>query len=78
MPTPLHIPVMVDEVVHWLEPNSGATLVDGTTGGGGHTRRLAELVGPTGQIIAMDRDPIAVARAEENLKGMPIQLVESN
>lgn len=78
MPTPLHIPVMVDEVVHWLEPNSGATLVDGTTGGGGHTRRLAELVGPTGQIIAMDRDPIAVARAEENLKGLPIQLVESN
>jgi 16S rRNA (cytosine1402-N4)-methyltransferase len=69
---------MVDEVVHWLEPQHGATLVDGTTGGGGHTRRLAELVGTTGQIIALDRDPVALDRAESGLKGLPIKLVESN
>ena len=41
----------------------GGVLVDGTLGGGGHTRALAERVGPQGLVLAMDRDPAAVAAA---------------
>lgn len=57
-----HVPVLADEVLQWLRPRSGQTFVDGTLGGGGHTRRLADAVGPSGRVIAIDRDPAAVQR----------------
>ena len=63
----VHIPVLLDEVLHWLRPAAGMTLVDGTLGGGGHTRALAELVGPAGRALGMDLDPVAVERAEATL-----------
>ena len=54
-----HIPVMLDEVLHWLAPQPGQVLVDGTLGGGGHARAIAERVGNTGLVVALDRDPAA-------------------
>jgi 16S rRNA (cytosine1402-N4)-methyltransferase len=77
-PAPVHVPVMLDEIVDYLEPRAGAIIVDGTLGGGGHTRALAERVVPKGRIIAMDRDPAAIAAAEENLAGLPVVLVRGN
>ena len=47
-----HIPVLSQEVVHWLDPRPGQVLVDGTLGGGGHTRLLAERVGSEGRCEA--------------------------
>ena len=47
-------------------------------GGGGHTRALAERVGPAGLVIALDRDPAALERGAAALAGMPVKLVESN
>lgn len=78
MATPHHIPVLVEEVLQWLKPVAGGTFVDGTLGAGGHTRRLAELVGSSGLVVALDRDPAATGAAEKNLRGLPIKLVESN
>jgi 16S rRNA (cytosine1402-N4)-methyltransferase len=69
---------MLAEVVAWLDPRPGATLVDGTLGGGGHTRALAERVGESGRIIALDRDPAALEAAERRLAGLPVTLVASN
>jgi 16S rRNA (cytosine1402-N4)-methyltransferase len=68
----IHIPVLAQEVLHWLQPAPGMTIVDGTLGGGGHTRLLAEKVGDTGRVIALDRDPAAVAAAEQSLRGLPV------
>ena len=59
-------------------PEIGTDLVDGTLGGGGHTRALAERVTPDGYVIALDRDPAALAAAEVNLARMAVKLVESN
>jgi 16S rRNA (cytosine1402-N4)-methyltransferase len=73
-----HIPVMLDEVLEWLAPKSGMILVDGTLGAGGHTKALAERVGPDGEVLAFDRDPAALASAEQRLKGLPIKLVHSD
>jgi 16S rRNA (cytosine1402-N4)-methyltransferase len=70
--------VLRDEVLHWLQPQPGQVLVDGTLGGGGHTRLLAEHVGPSGQIISLDRDPAAIERAAAALAGLPIKLAQSN
>lgn len=73
-----HVPVMCDEVVHWLDPQPGQTLVDGTLGGAGHTLALAQRVGPTGRVIALDRDPSAVERARGLLAAQPVTLVAAN
>ena len=43
--------------VQGLEPKPGMVLVDGTLGGGGHQRALAERIAPGGLLIALDRDP---------------------
>lgn len=75
---PIHIPVLPREVVQQLAPQPGQIFVDGTLGGGGHTRLLAELVGNDGDVIALDRDPAAIAAAERNLAGMPVKLVNAN
>jgi 16S rRNA (cytosine1402-N4)-methyltransferase len=73
-----HVPVLLDEVLHWLRPHPGGVLVDGTLGGGGHTRALAERVGPQGLVLAMDRDPAAIAAARESLAGLPVKAVQGN
>jgi 16S rRNA (cytosine1402-N4)-methyltransferase len=73
-----HISVMPAEILDWLAPQPGQTFVDGTLGGGGHTRLLAERVGNAGQIIALDRDADALHRAETTLKGLPIKIAQSN
>lgn len=54
------------------------TVVDGTLGGGGHTRLLAEAVGPNGRVIAIDRDPDAINRAAHELAGLPIRFAQAN
>ncbi len=67
-----HQPVLLREVLDQLQLEPGAVIVDGTFGGGGHTRAIAERIGPTGRVIAVDRDPSAVARAESLAETLPI------
>jgi len=74
----VHIPVLPQEVIQWLEPQPGKIFVDGTLGGGGHTQMLAEKVGENGQVISIDRDSVALARAEETLKGLPVKIAHAN
>ena len=74
----IHIPVMLSEIVEWIDPKPGQTIVDGTLGGGGHTRALAERVGRAGTVVAFDRDPAALTAAEENLAGLPVKLVHGS
>lgn len=54
-----HVPVLPDEVMELLAVREGSVVVDVTAGAGGHLRRLAEAVGPSGRVIGMDRDPRA-------------------
>jgi len=61
---PIHVPVLLEEICYWLAPQAGQLLVDGTLGGGGHARQLAESVQPDGWLVAIDRDPQAVAQVE--------------
>lgn len=68
MPTrPIHVPVMPEEVLHWLAPPAGGCVVDGTLGGGGHAWRIAERLGPSGQLIGLDRDPEMLELARSHL-----------
>ncbi len=56
-----HVPVLLDEVVEALAPRDGAVYVDGTFGAGGYSRAILERA-PRCRVVAIDRDPAAVAR----------------
>jgi 16S rRNA (cytosine1402-N4)-methyltransferase len=73
-----HVPVLAEETLAWLRPEAGQTFADGTLGGGGHARLLAEIVGDSGLVIGLDRDPAAVERAREPCRGLPIEAVHGN
>ncbi|MGB0119315.1 MAG: 16S rRNA (cytosine(1402)-N(4))-methyltransferase RsmH [Solirubrobacterales bacterium] len=60
-----HIPVLANELVDLIGPQAGETIVDCTFGAGGHARLVADLIGPEGTLIAIDRDPVARARFQE-------------
>lgn len=60
---PQHRPVMVDEVADLFGPIESGVIVDATFGGGGHTRRLLDVLGPGVRFLALDRDTEAEARA---------------
>ena len=73
-----HVPVLAEEILEWLAPAPGRVIVDGTLGGGGHTRLLAQRVEPGGLVIGLDRDLGAVERAAEELRGLPVKLEHGN
>ncbi len=58
-----HAPVLLDEVVAGLAVKENGTYVDATFGRGGHSRAILARLGPTGRLVALDRDPDAVAAA---------------
>jgi 16S rRNA (cytosine1402-N4)-methyltransferase len=64
MPTE-HLPVLAPELIALTEPGPGDVVVDATFGGGGHARLAADRIGPTGTLIAIDRDPVAADRFAE-------------
>ncbi|MBV8076044.1 MAG: 16S rRNA (cytosine(1402)-N(4))-methyltransferase RsmH [Planctomycetaceae bacterium] len=76
-PSPVHRPVLLDDVVSWLAPRDGAVLVDGTVGAGGHAVALAARVEPSGRVIGLDRDPEMLALAERMTRDLPVTLVHA-
>jgi 16S rRNA (cytosine1402-N4)-methyltransferase len=63
----LHIPVLLKEVVDWLQIRPEGTYMDATVGTGGHAIAIAERL-TTGHLVGMDRDPQALEIARERLK----------
>jgi 16S rRNA (cytosine1402-N4)-methyltransferase len=67
VPVFAHVPVMVREVVEWLQPRAGGRYADGTVGGAGHAAALLAASEPDGWLYGCDRDSSAVAAARERL-----------
>ncbi len=72
-----HIPVLVSEVLQTLAPKDGELYIDGTFGAGGYTRAI--LGAADCSVLALDRDPTAIANATPLLEemGSRLKLVQS-
>lgn len=55
-----HIPVLLKEVIKYLNPQPGENFVDATIGGAGHARAILEKNKPKGKVIGIDRDLQAI------------------
>ena len=66
-----HKPVMLAECLEALDVQPGRRMVDGTLGGGGHSRAIAERIAPGGILLALDQDPDAIAEATQTLADVP-------
>ena len=75
---PRHQPVLPAEVLHFLEPSQGQTIVDATVGAGSHARLIAERLGPLGRLIGLDRDLSMLHLAQPRLVDLPVTLVQAN
>jgi len=69
-----HVPVMVEEVLYYLDCKPGQTFVDGTLGGGGHTKAILRQIEPNGFLVGIDKDPDAIASTGKSLRGFTSQL----
>mgnify|MGYP006273999625 CR=1 FL=1 len=56
-----HCPVLLREVIDGLNLSEGAWVVDCTFGRGGHSREILNKIGISGRLMALDRDPAAIA-----------------
>ena len=69
-----HKPVLFDEAIASLEIRPDGVYIDGTAGGGGHSKAIADRL-TTGTLLSIDQDPDAVAVVKERLKGMACSTV---
>lgn len=66
-----HIPVLAAETLAALRVESGGYYADATFGRGGHTALLLAALGPEGRVLALDRDPQAIAAGRARFAGEP-------
>jgi 16S rRNA (cytosine1402-N4)-methyltransferase len=68
MTKPQHVPVLLDEVMQYLNVRPGSTIADATVGLGGHSAEIARRLGAKGRLICFDRDPEAMELAKARLE----------
>ncbi|MBU0480651.1 MAG: 16S rRNA (cytosine(1402)-N(4))-methyltransferase RsmH [Proteobacteria bacterium] len=66
-PGQCHVPVLLDEVLEYLQPVSAGIYVDGNLGLGGHSAAILEQSSPDGRVIGFDWDSNALSMAEKRL-----------
>jgi len=64
----VHVPVLAEEICHWLIRKPDGIYVDCTLGVGGTSLKILEKAGENAYLVGLDRDPEALAHAEKNLE----------
>ena len=74
-----HTPVLLAEVSQQLNLHDGSIIVDCTLGGAGHSRRIQELIAPSGVLVGIDQDQAALDAATDAVRlGQQVRLVKGN
>jgi 16S rRNA (cytosine1402-N4)-methyltransferase len=68
-----HEPVMLKEIIEYLEPKAGGQFIDCTLGGGGYTMALSKIIGNKGKIISIDLDEAAIKNIKLQIKNYKLQ-----
>ena len=71
---PQHVPVLLEEVLDFLNVRPGGVIADATLGLGCHSAAIARRLGPTGRLICFDRDPQAMELAKARLDDVRAEL----
>jgi 16S rRNA (cytosine1402-N4)-methyltransferase len=74
MKSPRHVPVLLEEVLEYLNVRPGGVICDATLGLAGHSSEIAKRLGGRGKLIAFDRDPEAMAAAKVRLEEVKAEL----
>ncbi len=76
---PVHKPVLLREVVSFLDLTSSLTVVDGTVGAGGHSEHICPAIEPDGTLLGFDRDPMMLDFARDRLQQFEsVRLIHSS
>jgi 16S rRNA (cytosine1402-N4)-methyltransferase len=75
-----HLPVLLNEVMQFLNLRPDGRYIDATFGAGGHTRELLERTSPGGRVLAVDQDETAIEQGRIELQsyGSRLELVKAN
>ena len=68
-PAGMHLSIMVQEILDFLQIRPGQTGLDASLGYGGHTREMLKCLEGQGHIYGLDVDPIESAKTKERLRG---------
>jgi 16S rRNA (cytosine1402-N4)-methyltransferase len=80
MSVPVHVPVLLDEVIAGIQARRGGYFVDCTVGLGGHAAAILEEISPSGRLLGIDADPEAIKISQDKLSdyGEAVTLVNDN
>ena len=78
MNTSPHIPIMLDDVIAYLDIQPADKIIEGTTGFAGHSQHLIKPLSKDGLFIGIDRDPDAVKFSKDILKNSPNAFIYHN
>jgi 16S rRNA (cytosine1402-N4)-methyltransferase len=76
MKSPRHVPVLLEEVLEYLNVRPGGVICDATLGLAGHSTAIAKRLGGKGKLIGFDRDPEAMEAAKIRLADVRAELGE--
>jgi len=65
----MHEPVLLKEVLQFLNPRPGQFIIDGTVNGGGHARAILQNIMPGGTFLGVDLDAAMIAKKKPEYKG---------
>src|SRR5580704_6692134 len=74
MKSPRHVPVLLEEVLEYLNVRPGGVICDATLGLAGHSSAITKRLGAKGKLIAFDRDPEAMAAAKLRLEEVKAEM----
>jgi 16S rRNA (cytosine1402-N4)-methyltransferase len=69
-----HIPVLLNEIMQYLDPKPGDTILDATLGGGGYAREVLKKIGDEGRLIGIDQDETVIKNIDLRFKNQDLRI----